>query len=282
MNNIFSPKRFGLYIRQYIGENWKKLLQMTATIFGLLIVLTTVIPFINDSYTFPRTQYDAMWNQETSMFWSILFVLVAVVAGTMFSNMATKAKRISLLTLPASNLEKFLTLIIFYVIGIYVVFFIAMIVADYARVLIAPLYASPEAVIAPLPLKYFFNFGKVDGSLQILEYIRETIKCFHLAVFSSLIIIQSFYALAAVIWPKSGKLRGTLAGVCIMIGLITILSFSVEIFFSSGHIIPRPAPDGWDFDTFITVSYVVAIAVTTGTYLLAYRRFKESESIERW
>ncbi len=281
MNNIFSPRRFGLYIKQYTGQNWKKLLQMAGSIFGFLLIITTLVPLMNGTYSY-SSSHDAFWNKEANIFIIVLYVMVAVTAATMFFNMESKSKRISLLTLPASNLEKFLTTFLFSIVGIYIVYFIAMVVADYARVLIAPVYAAPGAEIAPLPLKYIFTFGKIDANLELPAHSREFVAGMQMFVFTSLIILQAFYALAATIWPKNGRLRGTLAGICIIIGMNLIVYFSMKIFFPLGNIMPRRFDPEFDLNTFITISYIVAIAITIGTYLLAYKRFKETESIERW
>lgn len=282
MNNIFSPRRFGLYIKQYAGENWKKLLQMAASIFGMFILLTTIIPFLKGSYSYP-SDIDKMWDFETTIFWCLLFVMAAATAASMFFNMDSKSKRISLLTLPASNLEKFLTVFLFSIIGFYIVFFAAVIVADYARVLTAPIYAVPGAEIAHMPMKYFFTFGNLDGGLQIPKHSVEQVAALQMVAFSSLIILQAFYALAASIWPKNAKIRGTLAGICIIIGMNLMFYISMKICFPYDHFMPKkPHFENLDFNTFITINYIVAIAITIGTYLLTYKRFKESESIERW
>ena len=282
MNNIFSPRRFGLYIKQYAGENWKKLLQMATSIFGMFILLTTIIPFLKGSYSYP-SDIDKMWEFEITIFWCLLFVMAAVTAATMFFNMDSKSKRISLLTLPASNLEKFLTVFPFSIIGFHIVFFAAVIVADYARVLTAPIYAVPGAEIAHMPMKYFFTFGNLDGGLQIPKHSVEQVAGLQMVAFSSLIILQAFYALAASIWPKNAKIRGTLAGICIIIGMNLMFYISMKICFPYDHFMPKkPHFENMDFNTFITINYFVAIAITIGTYLLTYKRFKESESIERW
>lgn len=282
MNNIFSPLRFGLYIKQYAGENWKKLLQMVASIFGMFIILTTIIPLLKGTYSYP-SHVDGMWDFETIIFWCLLFVMAAATAATMFFNIDNKNKRISLLTLPASNLEKFLTVFLFSIIGFYIIFFAALIVADYARVLIAPIYAVPGAEIAHMPLKYFFTFGKVDEDLQILDHSEEIVAGVRLVAFSSLIILQAFYALAASIWPKNAKIRGTLAGICIIIGINLISYISIKICFPYDNFMPKkPHFEDFNLNTFITINYIVAIAITIGTYLLTYKRFKETESIERW
>lgn len=282
MNNIFSPLRFGLYIKQYAGENWKKLLQMVASIFGMFIILTTIFPLLKGTYSYP-SHVDGMWDFETTIFWCLLFVMAAATAATMFFNIDNKNKRISLLTLPASNLEKFLTVFLFSIIGFYIIFFAALIVADYARVLIAPIYAVPGAEIAHMPLKYFFTFGKVDEDLQILDHSEEIVAGVRLVAFSSLIILQAFYALAASIWPKNAKIRGTLAGICIIIGINLISYISIKICFPYDNFMPKkPHFEDFNLNTFITINYIVAIAITIGTYLLTYKRFKETESIERW
>ncbi len=283
-HDTFSPQRFGLYVRQYAGENWKKLTQMAATIIGIMIIMAAIMPVINDSYRFPSLEHDAMWDKETSMFWAVLDLFIIVAAGTMFVSMGSKAGRISILSTPASNLEKFLTCFLFYGVAVYILFFAGMIIADYLRVWTAPLYASEGTKIEPLPLSYFFSFGYKNDYMAIAgNHGDKIIKLMHLFAFSSLLILQSFFALASTIWPKNGRLRGALSGICIFIGICILMSISFKIMMSSGSFNPIKYDfKNIDDDMFITVGYIVSIAITIGTYLLAYLRFKEMESIERW
>lgn len=292
-NDIFSPSRFALYVKQYAGENKKKLIQMVLTIIGTMIFVAAIFPILNGCYYFPShynpTQYlDPMWEKETTVFWIFLFTFACVAAAGAFISYDTKIKRISALTFPASNLEKYLTYILFYGIAIYATFFVGLIVADYIRVWTAPIYATEGAMIEPLPLKYFFSFGHLIGDERdaMSYYDAESVKAMRMFTFTGLITLQSFFFLAASIWPKNARLRGILSliGITIAMNFITYLAMKIFINIHGISFTFRFENEMRDlgFETFTTIVYTIGIIVTIGFYLLSYKRFKEMESIERW
>jgi len=286
-NDIFSPARFSMYVKQYAGENKKKLIQMALTIFGVLIFCAAIGPLINGCYYLPDNGVDPMWNKELTTFWMLLFFLVFICAASAFSSYDSRLKRMRALIFPASTIEKYLTYILFYVVGIYILFFVGMIFADYIRVWTAPIYANGQSTIATMPLKYFFTFGHMPDSGNPMSYYHnETLCISQMLAFNSIICIQAFFILAAAIWPKHARLRGflSLTGITIAVGFI--LYVSMRIIF---NIYGKNLTFRWEsemenitFQTFITSMYIIGIVVTIGLYLLSYRRFKEMESIDRW
>lgn len=275
-NDIFSSRRFCLFIKQYAGENKKRFLQMTLGILGMLIFCTSILPVITGCYLHPSYNgIDTMWNKEESMFSFLLFLIVIISAASTFSSYDSKIKRISALTLPASTLEKFATCILFNVVAIYIVFFAGVLIADQIRVCTAPIYADPGAVIKPIPLSYLFSFIN-DESMQAITMFTIT----------GLLGLQAFFTLCSAIWPKRARLSGFVSLVGISIAFNTILFFSFRLVLNM---------DGMSFKfrweeqfremgmpTFMTIFYTINIIIIIGLYILSYKRLKEMESIERW
>lgn len=243
-------------------------------------------------YAYPYKGEDPMWLKEMSIFWAFLFFLVMSTAASSFISYDSKLKRITALSFPASTFEKFLTYILIYGIGVYVIYFIGMIFSDYLRVLIAPIYAAPGCTIEPMPLKYFFSFGegftyKTSGGYEVANQ-NTLVAC--MAAFSCLISIQAFFFLMASIWPKATFRKGFLTLIGMSIGFNTILFFSFNLALKIyGNVwvfrfkdIFRNIEDYISFETFITSGYIIGIVASLGMYILAYFRFKEMESIERW
>lgn len=287
-NDIFSPTRFALYVKQYAGENKKKLIQMVLTVIGTMIFVSAIFPILNGSYYFLSHGLDPMWQKETMVFWIFLFTFACVTAAGAFISYDSKIKRISALTFPASNLEKYLTYIIFYGIAIYVTFFIGLIIADYIRVWTAPIYAVEGAVIEPLPLTYFFSFGHLVGDERdaMVYYDAESVAVMRMFAFTGIITLQSFFFLAASIWPKNARLRGILSliGITIALNFITYMAMKIFININGTSFTFRFENQLRDlgFETFSAIVYTIGIIVAIGFYLLSYKRFKEMESIERW
>lgn len=283
MNDIFSPSRFSNYVCLYAGENKKKLLQILLVIVGILIFGAAIYPILKGVYSQP-TNNDPMWDRETGMFWSFLFLSICIFSAYAFNSCDSKLKRISALSFPVSSLEKYLTFLLFYCIAVYIVFICGLVIADYLRVWTAPIYAAPGSIIAPMPLSYFFTFGYENG-----ENIEKTMVEMMIA-YSALISLQSFFFLAASIWPKSTFRKGFLSLIGISIGFNAILFLSMRcVKMIYGHILIFRFKDWFEnlgtlisLDTFLIFGYIISSVLTLGMYILAYYRFKEMESIERW
>lgn len=292
MNDIFSSSRFFNYIKLYVGENKKKLLQWLLAIGGLMIFAAVIYPIMKGIYAFPSRGEDPMWLKEMSMFWAFLFFLVVSAAASSFISYDSKQKRISALSFPVSTFEKFLTYILIYGVMVYVLYFVCIIFADYLRVWTAPLYAMPGCIIEPMPLKYFFSFGEEFSyrmsSGEIVINQNTLLVC--MFAFCGLISLQAFFFLVASIWPKASFRKGFLSLIGISIAFNTILFLSVKLAIKIyGHVWVYRFQDMFEhldkyvsFESFITSGYIIGIAISLGMYLLAYYRFKEMESIERW
>lgn len=291
MNDIFSPSRFWDYVKLYAGENKKKLLQWIAAIVGVLIFGAAIQPVLKGVYNAPLS-YDPMWDREMAMFWPVLFIIICASAASTFISYDSKLKRISGLSFPVSNLEKFFTYVLIYCIGVYVIFLVGFYVADYLRVWTAPIYAAPGCVIEPMPLKYFLCFGEdyetISESGNIM--INQSTYLAAMLSFMGMITLQAFFVLASSIWPKASFRKGFLAIIGITIALNVILFFSFQLVnkiygpitvFRFKELIMH-ADRFITFEGFITTGYIVGIVLTLGMYILSYFRFKEMESIERW
>lgn len=290
-NEIFSFQRFGDYIRLHLLSNKKRLLQTSLMMIGIMVFVDAIMPFFTDPYTghnaglYKEAGIDAMWIKEERTFSIFLFLYVLVAASEAFFSYNSKESRIRALTLPASNFEKFITYFLVYIIGVYVVFAIGFIATDYLRIAIAPLYAGEDAVIKPMPLAYFFNFGKLPG----FDYIdAETIRIKRLIITTSLMQLGAIFFLFSSIWPKNSRRKGllTLLGTGTACVLLAILGLKVAHDIYGFNMISRfeGIVEFLDIslNTFITASYCSATIWTVCLYLLSYFRFKEMESIERW
>lgn len=291
-NQIFSPKRFADYFKLFIGENWKKLLTTTASLVGSLIVVQTLLPPLTGCYD-PGQNFgpiDPMWHKSFVILWIMIFVSVVTWSGSLLLSYRSKNRRFSLLTLPASNCEKFLTYFLIYIIGIYVIFFFGMELGNYLRVWTAPLYAANDAIIQPLPLKYFLTFGRSyilehrDGltfSPEALEFSMIKMNTMIAITLGSLFILQSVFALCSTIWPKSGTRNGILVVVILLILSSILINLGRGIFFGG-----TPITERFDFynyhDILLTIHCIGTAVICLILYGIAYLRFKELETINRW
>lgn len=290
-SDIFSFQRFGNYVNLHLLSNKKRLLQLSLTMIGIMVFVDAILPFFTDPYSghlaelYKEAGIDAMWPKEVRTFCIFLVFFVFVAASEAFFTYNSKESRIRALTLPASNLEKFMTYFLVYVVGVYVVFVIGFFLTDYIRIALAPFYAGEDAVVKPLPLEYFFNFGNKQG----FDYFDvEAIKVERMAFTTSLLQLGAMFFLFSSIWPKNSRRKGLLT--LLVIGtacvLTALLGFRVAQEMYGPYMVKRfkEFAEYLDisFNTYIIVSYCSAIVWTVCLYVLSYFRFKEMESIERW
>lgn len=280
MNDTFSFKRFGLCLRQFVGTNWKLLGVQYLALLAVMVAFAVFVPLIFSRYSsygigFNTPGVDIMWKSEIDAFWFIFFVFIMFMAAGMFNNLDSKQKRIGFLTLPASNLEKFFTGFLLFIIMPYITFFISMYIADSLRVMTAHIYADEGAVIKILPISLFLSFGHdYDNSSIIVNELWEVVGTFT-------IFTQSFFVLCSAIWTKHAFIKGTIAGVCIWLGLILMFVLGFKLL-GTGYHATRFTNDDINNDLLTIIAYVIFSIFTIGSYALAYMRFKEMETISRW
>ena len=297
MNNIFSPNRFSLFAMNYLGENWKRILYMSAAMLGTFIFFSAIYPILAGAYL-PNTGgylsnigHDPMLEKELWIFWSLTYVFSASIAGESFISYRNNTRRYLLLTLPASTLEKYLTYILFNVIYSVAFCLVSIFIADTIRVLTVHLYANNWACIEPLSLKYLLTFGNVDikvydelGGLNqhAIDTFYSRVKILTMFGVMGLLFIQSFFFLSSSIWPKYGKIKALSFGLAIIIGCTLLVSWGEHTFLGNFWDAKPRIDHEPNVNVVLTISYVVSILITLFNYSIAYLRFKELETIDRW
>lgn len=281
-NDIFSFRRFSVYLTQYIGQNYKKLLRIALGTLLFMIVAIAVLPILNGRYLHPfYPDYDAFWNTEIPIIWISAFAIIFTAAAAAFMSYDTKGKRIINLTLPVSALEKFFTYFIIFVIGTIAVFVLSVFIADWLRVLTAPMYADPEAYIAPLGVDRILSFGNRYSD----PYFTEKNKALLSLTLINLFFIQAYFFLCASIWPRTSRVKGILSLALIVISCVALTSISFKIMFFPGGFEPRDFM--WKLDsvkpyTLVKIGNYLSVLPILVFYVISYLRFKEMESINRW
>lgn len=292
-NNIFSSTRCVNYLNKYIIENRRQLLVNLAMIFGLLIVMAVFISYVNRfinpmEYEFTDIPVDPMWRKELTTFTAILMVWAAFFGSKFFSVLSAKSNRASVLTNPASNLEKFTVYFMIYVVGFYIAFVAASFLADFIRVCVSRMYMSEGVVIATIPVKYVLTMGYsvnlealpagLDPSYMSMVETKSLIG--PMMTIGSLLVIESVFALGSILWAKSPMIKtiGVVALLVFLYNILLIWGFKVLL---PGASVPRYDFD-WSAETTATVGYVITAIICIFNYWIAYARFKESEIVERW
>jgi len=124
MNNIFSLKRFGMLMGKHTAEHYKSYLMSAAVLTGLMAIIGGFIFYVSNGDVPPKFQF-AIFTVPY-LFCGLIFTSVV------FADYGDRKRSIPLLTLPASNLEKYLVAWIFSFVIFQMVFLIAFYTIDYS------------------------------------------------------------------------------------------------------------------------------------------------------
>ncbi len=126
--NSFSFNRFGKMLRWVLSVNFKRILGFTiAGALGWFLAEMIIIKMTG--YNDPHTM---VWN--ISQFGVVAFLLMLVIfISTVVSSVNSKRKREAFLMLPASNLEKFLSLVFYTTIVLTLCLCLALVIGDMLR-----------------------------------------------------------------------------------------------------------------------------------------------------
>ncbi len=138
--NSFSFNRFGKTLRWYVSVNFRKLMAWN------LGFLTGV--FLAEMMIFSAYASIASINRSVSM--GSLFIVIGVLASfsSIMSDVNKKRERTAFLMLPASNLEKFLSLVCYVTVVWVACLMLAFVVGDSLRMAVRALFLDDEWVSA--------------------------------------------------------------------------------------------------------------------------------------
>jgi len=280
MNNTFNIKRFGFVFRKDMIENLKRYLLLFLTLLGIMAIAVTF-----NSWVFYSNNYSAdihlYANYDSLIMQSFMFLAAGVWFASTFSTpMNSKLKRISFLTFPASNLEKFLTRWIVITIGFIIAFFTAMWIADALRVTICS-YVYPEIDIKYLDLSKLVYPGK-DYSLRgymVPKSVFILLLCLYF-------LLQSIFLLGSTFWEKLSFIKTFTACTVICTAIFYICRLTIILFYGNLDVFGNMMRSFEWLDTMTEekVSLIAAsiMAVFTVTFwVVSYFRLKESEIINR-
>jgi hypothetical protein len=126
MKNTFSLYRFGSLFKKHTKEHYRIYLMSIAVLFGVMILGGSFLVYMAD------VQLDK--NMQTFLFFTILILAGTIFTSSIFADLGEKKKAVAWLTLPASQIEKymvawiysFLFFILVYTLTFYVALFFAL------------------------------------------------------------------------------------------------------------------------------------------------------------
>ena len=213
-NQTFNWSRFRAALRKEFVENWRTIV---FAVIGMYLLLTIGMIFYNITNSFSNQLVNSINNYVPQKNGYAGLVIACIVGPSLaFRNLKTKNGRMSLFTLPASTLEKFLVNITIYVVGFYVMYHICAQLADFTRI----------AVLLP-----FWNENLVvPGSLNFLNLVNDTVTgigTMEVAAMTATLSINllscmAMYLMGSILWPRLSLLKTFVAGQILSI-IVTVL-----------------------------------------------------------
>lgn len=281
-NQTFSPRRFGSYFAKYVADNRARLLLSCTIVVGVPILFSLGLPYVSDYYS---TEEDPMWSRELTFF-NFLYLWLSIYFGSVFyGQLASKGGRIALFTTPASNLEKFFTSFVVYVVAFNLLFIGASFFADWLRVAVYSGGAPEGSVCAPIPLKFVLSCGFYDS--PVYNSLPNDVSTFMGAVAFSGVVAggvlgQAVYALGCTLWPKNSLLKTLAATIGLTVVCVMLANWGFDVMY--GYF---PEMDGrliLGVDKWHSLIFWDAVLglVAAFVWWLGYARMKEWEIVKRW
>ena len=268
-SDVFSTTRFGLLIKKEIREGWRSWLVSLGALLGLMDLLSILCAnncyyegISANYYSYESARYELLF------FAMILFIAGAFVASGAFKTMATPPSALSVLMLPASQLEKFLLRWVVTVPVFFIATCIFAVMADLVRVG----YAHMQFGMGLRCVPWFDLLLHPENHDYAEGFVRHLLLLYF--------CVQSFFFLGSVFWVKRAMVKtfvslGLIAWAYFLVGTWMFSAFQPEGSYYNGF--------SWiNEDTAPVLFDAFSVAVALFNYALAYARFKESELINRW
>lgn len=276
-SQVFSFRRMADVFRYLLATEHRNLLWIVCFSFLLPLVITLIFTFTALKSGIEDSVNEMMLQLTNDTFFANLIVAMVLVCSIifgaiMFNNYDNKRVRLRSLTLPASNLEKFIVPIVtFFILGM-VLAVIGVWGCNIIGVCIVNIFfkTTQLSVISPESL-----FG-------------QCIDAWHhgRAFYSSIIFLNALYAFGSIFYHKYSVIKTTLTlyGV-LQIGYI--LAFVTVELIGPGEIrefdLVKYLDNTDNVDVVINnIVVVFQLILSLFFYWLAYMRLKEQEYINRW
>lgn len=273
-SEVFSLTRLMKLCRLEMVEGWKvNMLRF----FALYVVF--LIAFLCAAHPWDEGNLVLRIQNAASARWSILLIVTfvggALSASFVGGRMNTKAGRISFLMLPASSLEKFVLRWMVFTLGFLIALAAAFKLADWTcvaclRMCLPELKdsigsASCSLLVADRPVAYYAIFNNYwQLALGISVYL----------------FVQSLYVLGGIVWHKHAVVR-TCCALLVICLVYFLIGKGVSHWNSTLDYGYRT--ENYCFEYVMKYLFVgLPLLGAVLNWVLAYFRFRESETVNRW
>lgn len=273
MNN-FSINRFGKTLRWVVSVDFRSLMMWTIG-YSIAVFLGEMLFFYlsNDRTTEQIISYIV---QFCSIF---IVIALGVIFSTAFAGLNKRPRREAFLMLPATNLEKYLSVLAYVTIVWTVCVFLSIAVGDTLRMIVrSVVYGDPwVSGILPLLKSFIPGFGDTFFIKHTLAY-----KVMNITVASAFVVwLHSLYILGGTLLRRYAFVVASVIFVLCMMSLSWLIYHYQMPMFSSSWV-----GDHYEYQEVGTLAYVLAVVLpllSVFNYWASFRIFKGFQLItNKW
>lgn len=233
MNKVLDFHRLAMVLRWDALSNWKKYVRSTL---GLAFVFSFICIFYqfnwrSNGYVTYNDVKDLYLGSVSGMFMFISFIIFFFCGSRIFINMKTKASRSLFLMLPATNMEKFTSRLLYTILGTSLMIVASWIIADIIQFVFS-LFLTPgmQGSLVGTAFEELFLKNNFDSSHFVVRNGTSVLgQTFPVGMFllSLTIFTHSFFTLGGTVFRKSATLL-TICSSFILMFLMALISSFVD------------------------------------------------------
>lgn len=282
----FSFRRLALLLRRDLLGDYKCNLTTLLTFYILNLLFISFTYYTPSRYGVGDTGLPFTVMEQglaircVAMATGLLFVGFFGMAGSTFSDLSTKQKRTAVLTLPATNAERYWSRLLQTLVLFPLALVATFVLADLTRMLVFPVFGHSFCSATPL---FFSTLGEGFKEMGLLLVNAEHSSAYQLncagggtwgffLLTGMLVLLHSYYLLGAAVFRRRAPIYATLIllAVCILLG--------ATVSYSSGQGVQVTVSGKLQFiKAYIVLQWLIAITF----YILSYQLYKRIPVISR-
>ena len=233
MNKVLDFHRLAMVLRWDALSNWKKYVRNTL---GLAFVFSFIcicfqFNWRSNGYVTYHDVKDLYLGNVSGLFMFMSFIIFFFCGSRIFINMNTKASRSLFLMLPATNMEKFISRLLYTVVGTSLMIFASWMIADIIQFVFS-LFLTPgmQGSLVARAFEQLFLKNNFDSSHFVVRNGTSVLgQTFPVGMFllSLTIFNHSFFTLGGTVFRKSATLL-TICSSFILMFLTALISSFVD------------------------------------------------------
>ncbi len=272
--DAFSLSRWYACLRYHMALHGRMLLLSALVMLALYVTINLLIMVssIHDAQYAPAG-IDQNWNTEEILYGFMLFIGMALAGSMFYASFHSKGTRLHILTLPATQAEKFaVSLLVYFILPIIAIPLIAFI-GDWIRVGVLSCIPGVVRYVGPIPFHTLMTWGEMLP-MSPGAWV-EVVSVYLMALgIQSWFVLGSIYVprLSLVITACAGWTLSTVAGIVAYVGKLA--------FFGGSSV--RMAAEGTPTWGSVTWVCVIGAVIICGVYALSFWRMRQTEIANRW